>query len=78
MLVNTPPPPTKSNGSPLSTMYPNPPNKSILTQFGLGFLRVARLGAGWGGGGGRKLPAAYNCKTINDNEMKFGAVVKNH
>ena len=28
-----------------------------LTQFRLGFLRVAQLG---GGGGGRKVPAAYN------------------
>ena len=32
---------------------------------------------GWGGGGcGRKVPAAYNSKTINDNEMKLGGVVK--
>ena len=31
-----------------------------------------------GGGGGRKVPAAYNSKTINDNEMKFGGVVKDH
>ena len=31
-------------------------------------------GAAWGGGGG--VPAAYNSKTINDNEMKFGGVVK--
>ena len=37
-----------------------------------GFLRVAQLG----GGGG--VPAAYNSKTINDNEMKFGGVVKDH
>ena len=33
-------------------------------------------GSAWGGGGGRKVPAAYNSKTINDNEMKFAAVVK--
>ena len=33
---------------------------------------------GWGGGGGRKVPAAYNSKTINDNEMKFGGLVKDH
>ena len=30
------------------------------------------------GGGGRKVPAAYNSKTINDNEMKLGGVVKDH
>ena len=30
------------------------------------------------GGGGRKVPAAYNSKTINGNEMKIGGVVKNH
>ena len=30
------------------------------------------------GGGGRKVPAAYNSKTINDNEMKFGGLVKDH
>ena len=30
------------------------------------------------GGGGREVPAAYNSKTINDNEMKFGGVVKDH
>ena len=37
-------------------------------------------GSAWGGGGGggRKVPAAYNSKTINDNEMKFGGVVKDH
>ena len=41
----------------------------------VGFLRVAQLG---GGGGGQKVPAAYNSKTINDNEMKLGGVVKDH
>ena len=36
-------------------------------------------GSAWGGGGGgRKVPAAYNSNTINDNEMKFGGVVKDH
>ena len=36
-------------------------------------------GSAWGGGGGgRKVPEAYNSKTINDNEMKFGEVVKDH
>ena len=51
------------------------PLLTLLTIFRLGFLRVARLG----GGGGRKVPAAYNSKTtINDNEMKFGGVVKDH
>ena len=49
--------------------------KHILTLFRLGFLRVAQLG---GGGGGRKVPTAYNSKTINDNEMKLGGVVKDH
>ena len=31
-----------------------------------------------GGGGwvGRKVPAAYNSKTINENEMQFGGVIK--
>ena len=38
-----------------------------LSQFDMGFLRVA----GYGGGGG--VPAADNSKTINDNAMKFGA-----
>ena len=36
-------------------------------------------GSAWGGGGGgRNVPAACNSKTINDNEMKFGGVVKDH
>ena len=43
----------------------------VLTLFGLGFLRVARLG------GGEEVPAAYNSKTINDNEVKFGGEVEN-
>ena len=30
------------------------------------------------GGGGGGVPAAYNSETINDNEMKFGRVVKDH
>ena len=47
----------------------------ILTLFRLGFLRVAQLGGGGGEGG---VPAAYNSKTINDNEMKLGGVVKDH
>ena len=34
--------------------------------------------ASGGGGGGLEVPAAYNSKTINDNEMKFGGVVKDH
>ena len=46
-----------------------------LILFRLGFLRVFQLG---GGEGGRKVPAACNSKTINDNEMKFGGVVKDH
>ena len=36
-------------------------------------------GSTWGGGGGgRKVLAACNSNTINDNEMKFGEVVKEH
>ena len=39
-------------------------------------------GAAWGGGGGenegRKVSAAYNSKTINDNEMNFCGVAKDH
>ena len=52
----------------------------VLTLFRLGFLRVAQLGGRGGGGGGgrRKVPAACNSKTINDNEMKLGGVVKDH
>ena len=44
----------------------------FLTLFRLDFLRMAQLG------GGRNVPAACNSKTINDNEMKFGGVVKDH
>ena len=33
---------------------------------------------GGGGAGGRKVPAARNSKTINDNGMKFGGVIDNH
>ena len=33
------------------------------------------MGRGGDGGGG-DVPAAYNTKTINDDEMKFGGVVK--
>ena len=32
----------------------------------------------FGLGRGRKVPLAYNSKTINDNEMEFGGVVKDH
>ena len=50
--------------------------RRFLTLFRLGFLRVVQL---WGGGGGgQKVPTAYNSKTINDNEMKLGGVVKDH
>ena len=36
-------------------------------------------GAAWGGGGvGGIVPAGYSSKTINDNEMKLGGVVKDH
>ena len=34
--------------------------------------------AWWGGGGGGGVPAAYNSKTINDNDMKLGGLVKDH
>ena len=33
---------------------------------------------GVGPGGGRKVPAAHNSKTIHDIEMKFVTVVQNH
>ena len=33
---------------------------------------------GLGGGGGRKVPAAHNSKTILGIEMKLGRVVENH
>ena len=33
---------------------------------------------GAAGGGGEEVPAAYNSKTINGNEMKLGGVVKDH
>ena len=33
-------------------------------------------GAAWREGW--KVPVAYNSKTINDNEMKLGGVVKDH
>ena len=37
------------------------------------------VGWGEGGKGGwRIVPAVYNCKPINDIEMKFGGVVENH
>ena len=49
---------------------------AFLTLFRLGFLREAQLGGR--GGGGRKVPTAYNSKTINDNAMKFAGVVKDH
>ena len=35
-------------------------------------------GAWAGGGGGQKVPAAHNSKTIHGTEMKFGRVVENH
>ena len=35
-------------------------------------------GAAWGGGGGAESTTAYNSKTINDNKMKLGGVVKDH
>ena len=61
-------PPTSSNGySPeIKTLYINriPPG-------------LFDGGSAWGGGE-RKVPAAYNSKTINDNEMKFAGVVKDH
>ena len=44
----------------------------FLILFRLGFLTVAQLG------GRSEVPAAYNSKTINDNETKLGGVVKDH
>ena len=38
---------------------------------------MAQLGGG-GERGGREVPAAHNSKTINDNEMKLGGVVKDY
>ena len=48
-----------------------------LTQFCLGFLRVAQLGE-TGGGGAESACGLLNSKAINDNEMKLGGVVKDH
>ena len=31
-----------------------------------------------GGGGKRKVPAAHNSNTLDDNEFEFGGVVENH
>ena len=31
-----------------------------------------------GGGGGQKVPAAHNSKTIRGIELKFGRVAENH
>ena len=39
---------------------------------------MAQLGGQGGGGGRRKVPAAYNSKSIDDNDMKLGGVVKDH
>ena len=50
---------------------------SALTLFHLGFLKVTQL-VGRGGGGGAESAAACNSKTICENEMKFGGVVKDH
>ena len=47
-----------------------------LTLFRLGFLRVAQLGGG--GGGAKSARGLYNSRTINDNEMKLGGVVKDY
>ena len=51
---------------------------NCLTLFRLGFLRVAQLG--WGGGGGGKCPRPITLKLLSyyDNEMKPGGVVKDH
>ena len=49
----------------------------LLNLFGLGFLRCLGLVVIGGGGGGGSA-AAYNSKSINDIEMKFGWVVKNN
>ena len=36
------------------------------------------VGGGGGGNEGRKVSAAYNSKTSNDNEMNFCRVAKDH
>ena len=43
--------------------------------FGGAWILVVFFG---GEGGGRKVPAAYNSKTIHGIEMKFGRVVESH
>ena len=35
-------------------------------------------GPGGEGGGGQKVPTAYNSKTIHGIEIKFGRVIENH
>ena len=55
-----------------SDLFFNRKSQWSLTLFRMGLLRVAQLG----GGGARS--ATYNSKTINDNEMKLGGVVKDH
>ena len=40
-------------------------------------LGLFEYGSAWGGGGG-EVPAAYNSKTVNDNEMKLAVVKKDH
>ena len=49
--------------------------QALLTLSDPGFLGVPGPGKG---GGGRKVPAAHNSKTIHGIEMKFGRVVENH
>ena len=44
-----------------------------ITLFRLGFLRVAQHG-----GEGGECPRPITSKTINDNEMKLGGVIKDH
>ena len=48
---------------------------SVLTLSGPGFHGVP---GPRGGGGGRKVPAAHNSKTIHGIERKLGRVVENH
>ena len=54
---------------------PPPPRRNRVNPIPPGLFSEG--GSAWGGGGW-KVPAACNSKTVNDNEMKFGGVVKDH
>ena len=48
---------------------------SYLNPIPPGLFEAGSACEGWGGGG---VPAAYNSKTTDDNEIRFCGVVKNH